>query len=299
MTMFTHFFRERLRVTGGVPMKMQCLAIFIALSLCCSTSSVYAHGAAHTQSNTAHTQSNTAHYLGNEAVLVSTPKHKILFDPFFHNNHGLYQLVPDDIRQSIFEGKSPFDEVALVFISHAHGDHFDAQDTLTYLQRFDLVQLIAPRQAVDLLKGLNGFQNIAKRVHSVELALGDNPWILKLQDIVIDAVRIPHAGWPGRADIENIVFRVSLGLDTTVMHLGDADPKVSHYLPYRSHWQGIETNMAFPPYWFFHSAEGRDILDTYLNTHAQIGVHVPIKIPKLLIQIGRDYFSVPGETRNF
>lgn len=246
-----------------------------------------------------HQHPNTAHYLGNEAVLVTSSTHKILFDPFFHDNYGLYQLVPDDIRKAIFQGQPPFDEVDLIFISHAHNDHFDAKDTLAYLQRFDSVQLVAPRQAIQMLKDLTGFQAVSSRVHSVDLALGDKPWTLNLQDVAIDAVRIPHAGWPGRADIENIVFRVALGESTTVMHLGDADPKVDHYLPYRSHWLEIETKMAFPPYWFFHSAEGRDILDTYLNTQAQIGVHVPLKIPKLLIQIDRDYFSVPGETRNF
>jgi hypothetical protein len=51
-------------------------------------------------------------------------------------------------------------------------------------------------------------------------------------------VRIPHAGWPGRADIENLVFRVTLKSQSesvTVMHMGDADD--NHYLPYKSHWQ--------------------------------------------------------------
>lgn len=268
------------------------VANLITIFLCSSASLAYAH-------DTVNQHSNTAHYLGNEAVLVSTQNHKILFDPFFHNNYGSYQLVPDEIRQTIFAGHPPFDKINLLFISHAHEDHFDAKDTLLYLLKFESINLIAPRQAIEMLKVLEGYQRVSKRVHSVELALGDKPWTLNLHEIAIDAVRIPHAGWPGRADIENIVFRVSLGQDTTVMHLGDADPKVDHYLPYRSHWLEIETSMAFPPYWFFHSAEGRDILDTYLNTQAQIGVHVPMKIPKVLIQIGRDYFSVPGETRNF
>lgn len=290
--MFTISFAEFFRGIRCKTAKSWLYAILIAFFVCVSANDVYAH-------DSIQQHPNTAHYLGNEAVLVSTHSHKILFDPFFHNSHGIYQLVPEDIRQRIFEGQPPFDKINLVFVSHAHEDHFDAKDTLQYLQRFESIHLIAPIQAIEILKVLEGYKQVSKRVHSVDLALGDKPWVLNLNDIVIDAVRIPHAGWPGRADIENIVFRVSLGQDTTVMHLGDADPKVDHYLPYRSHWLEIDTSMAFPPYWFFHSAEGRDILDTYLNTKDQVGVHVPIKIPKVLIQIGRDYFSTPGETRNF
>ena len=70
---------------------------------------------------------------------------------------------------------------------------------------------------------------------------------------MIDAVRIPHAGWPSRADIENLVFRVPLknqGTSVTVMHLGDADPDADHYLQYKDHWQQRVSDTALPPYWF-------------------------------------------------
>jgi hypothetical protein len=42
------------------------------------------------------------------------------------------------------------------------------------------------------------------------LAFNQTPKSLEVAGLVIDAVRIPHAGWPGRADIENLVFRVTL-----------------------------------------------------------------------------------------
>jgi len=42
----------------------------------------------------AHEKHATATYLANEAVLISVAEHKVLFDPFFHNDYGTYQLVP-------------------------------------------------------------------------------------------------------------------------------------------------------------------------------------------------------------
>ena len=69
-------------------------------------------------------------YLGNEAVMIESGSHKILFDPFFHNDYNTYQLVPEAIRNAIFNGEKPYDAIDIVFISHAHEDHFSAKDML-------------------------------------------------------------------------------------------------------------------------------------------------------------------------
>jgi len=46
----------------------------------------------------------------------------------------------------------------------------------------------------------------------------------------VDAVHIPHAGWPtGRTDVQNIAFRITPGDDGTVLHLGDADARMVNF----------------------------------------------------------------------
>ena len=52
-------------------------------------------------------QESTVLYLGNEAVLITAGDQKVLFDPFFHNDYGAYQLVPEKIQQNIFAGLPP------------------------------------------------------------------------------------------------------------------------------------------------------------------------------------------------
>lgn len=242
------------------------------------------------------TKSGQSLYLGNEGVLVESGQSKILFDPFFHNDFGIYQLVPSDMVAAIHNGEAPFNNINAVFISHAHDDHFAAQEVLTYLQNHTDVRLYAPQQAIDKLKELAGFEQISKRLSSIDLQFGDQPWQSDKFDLTVDAVRIPHAGWPGRKDIQNIVFRVTLDENVTVMHLGDADPDVNHYLPFNEHWQLKPTHQAYPPYWFFYSLEGRDILKSYLGVSESIGVHVPVKVPKLLLESGEKFFSKPGES---
>ena len=242
---------------------------------------------------------STASDLGNAAILVQGKKTKLLFDPFFHKDFSLYQLVPEDIRQAIFQGVSPYNDINYVFISHAHDDHFSAIDLLNYLILLPQVKLIAPNQAIEKLTALAEFTKYAKvlfpRLHAVSLNYGDVAWSITIRNTDISAVRIPHAGWPSRAKVENMVFRVTLADGTTVMHMGDADPDDEHYLGYKKHWQKQVTDTAFPPYWFFYSAEGRDILNEIINAKQHIGVHVPVDVPKRLIDTKQVFFSTPGQ----
>jgi len=239
----------------------------------------------------------SATYLGNEAVMIESGSHKILFDPFFHNDFNTYQLVPESIRSAIFNGEKPYDAIDVVFISHAHEDHFSAKDMLKFLMSHPEAKMVAPKQAVDALRQLTNSKKVMAQVKSINIAYGDQPWSGEVAGLAVEAVRIPHAGWPGRANVENIVFRISLDQGITVMHMGDADPDDDHFRPLAAHWQQKITNTAFPPYWFFASAQGNDILNNRINAKAHVGVHVPIKVPKQLKALGKDYFSTVGDKR--
>ena len=245
-----------------------------------------------------HEAKGSATYLANEGLMVEAGEYKVLFDPFFHNDYGTYQLVPDAILTAIMNNIAPYNDINAIFVSHSHGDHFAADDMLKYLQKYSSVNLIAPAQALEKMAMLPGFDVIQKQLTSIELEYGDKAISLVVDDIQIDAVRIPHAGWPGRADISNIVFRVGLPNGesrSTFVHMGDADPKDEHYRPHSVFWLQEKPDIAFPPYWFFLTLEGNYILDTHINAEKNIGVHVPLKIPTNLKNSGKSYFSVPGE----
>ncbi len=243
--------------------------------------------------------SANATYLGNAGLLVEEEGTKLLFDPFFHKDFSIYQLVPKEIRQAIFQGTPPYNNIDYLFISHAHDDHFSATDLLNYLKLHSQVHAIAPQQAIDKLVALSEFSSDAStllpRLHSVSLHYGDMAWSTIINLTEISAVRIPHAGWPSRADVENIVFRITLPSGATVMHMGDADPDDDHYLPHKKYWHQQVTDTAFPPYWFFYSAEGRDILNEIINAKQHVGVHVPVEVPKRLIRSKQLFFSQPGQ----
>ena len=82
-----------------------------------------------------------------------------------------------------------------------------------------------------------------------------NPTTLEIEDVLIEAARIPHSGWPTLGlDVENISLRVAFNEATTVLQMGYADPNDIHLKMNAAYWDKTHAQIAFPPYWFFSSA---------------------------------------------
>jgi L-ascorbate metabolism protein UlaG (beta-lactamase superfamily) len=190
-----------------------------------------------------------------------------------------------------------------VFISHYHEDHFSPSDVLRLLKERQELRLYAPAQAVAQMTRIAGTDDsVFSRVTEIRLQYKDAPLVIEAGDLVVEAVRIPHAGWPDRqVDVENIVYRVTLDASTTVAHLGDADTTAAHFEYDAGYWQRRTLDMAFPPYWYFDSADGRRVLEERLNAAHTVGIHVPVELTdpsKRPPELARyDLFVTPGETR--
>ena len=245
-------------------------------------------------------------YLANEGVMVRHAETSILFDPLFNNSFGQYQLVPSEMRAAIMAGKAPYDSVDAVFISHYHDDHFSAADVLQLMKAQTSIHLYAPTQAVVAMREIaaDSDEQLFERVTGLDLAYGDSPVSIRTENLTIDAAYIPHSGWPtARTDVQNIVFRVALDDSSTVMHMGDADARIVHFAADEEYWEEEQVDLALPPYWFFGSDDGREILESRINIRHSIGIHVPDKysnpenVPAGLSQY--DIFTRPGEGRRF
>lgn len=249
---------------------------------------------------------SSVQYLANEGVMVTHDQSKILFDPLFDNGYDRYQMVPADMRSAIMQGNAPYDGVDAVFVSHHHGDHFSATDILALLRAQSEVRIYAPMQAVTAMRALAtaADNDLFERVVGLDLDYGDAPVSMQYGDIRIEAVHIPHSGWPtARTDVQNIAFRITLKEVGTVVHLGDADARIVHFSNDAEFWEAQQTDLALPPYWFFASDDGNEILEDRINADVSIGIHVPDSfsggndIPAEYQ--GKYLFTKPGEGRTF
>ena len=241
-----------------------------------------------------------AQYIANEAVLVSYGETKVLFDPLPLSGFGVYPETPQADIAKMMKGEGEYAGIDAVFISHAHRDHFSAVAMISYMTAQPEVRLVAPQQALEMMQANENWDvALQSRMTILDMEAGDAPETVTVEDIKATVVRIPHAGWPApaRANIQNMVYRVTLGDGATIIHMGDADPRRQHFIPHKEHWAAKRTDTAFPPYWFLTSLQGRNILSDDMNVAKSTGVHVPLKIPADLKESGQDFFSKPGETR--
>ncbi len=248
-----------------------------------------------------HAHERTAHYLANEGVMVEIGETKIVFDPLFDNDYGRFEMLPEEMKAALLTGQAPYNNLSAALISHSHGDHFSPVDMVTLLTNHSTLKLFAPTQAVKDLKSAENFNDaLLSRVTAIEPS--DSPQHFELEGVVIDAHTIPHAGWPERmTEVHNLVYRVTLK-DTTVVHLGDADTKDHHFEPNAAHWEEKQVHIAFPPYWYLYSENGKKVLEDRLKAKQVVGIHVPKAMPDENEQRpeeyrGPDLFTRPGETR--
>lgn len=253
----------------------------------------------------AHEVGGTVQYLANEGVMAIHGDAKLVFDPLFNGGFGQYRLLPAQMRAAFFAGQAPFDGIDAVFISHHHDDHFDPADMLLFMANRDNVCLYAPRQAVDAMLAVeNANTELFDRVQAVDLNYGDAPAKFSMPGLRIGAVRIPHAGWPGRlANVQNLAWRITFANGPTILHLGDVDTRPAHFTRDAEYWGTHRANIAFPPYWYFLSPTGLNVPHDYLKPLLAIGIHVPVDVPQLAGRRsppldGVDLFTTPGETRS-
>lgn len=250
---------------------------------------------------------SVATYLANAGVVVSRGDVKIAFDPLFKTSFGTYALMPPEMEEMFLEGRAPYDGLDAIFVSHLHGDHIDPGLVATILQKQPELHLYAPEPAAKgvLMLAGDAADSIRDRVHGVSLEVGEAPFTADALGLAIEAVRIPHTGWPDRmATVENLAFRVTLAPDaddpTTVVHLGDSHASDEHFASQDPYWKQRSLDLALPPYWFLASDGGTKVLDR-LAPGQVIGVHVPTEMAdpgrRGAEYDGDDLFADPGETR--
>ncbi len=280
-------------VIKGLPSMKNLVALFTTSAFLVSSNGLFGGAIAH--------DSATATYLGNEGVMIAHGETKILFDAFYADGFGQYALVPAPISEAMMKNAPPYDGVDAIFVSHVHGDHFTAELAVSYMRAHPNVRLYGPQQVHDAIvnSGVADNDPLMARVFGYDLDPEDSALGFDVDELQIAAVAIPHAG--NRPHIQNFAWRVTLGEDTTIMHLGDAGPVVSDFSRHIQHFKSRKTNTAFPPYWFFGDKNGETILHDIIEADQTVGIHVPKRAAghgdEWRARVNGDLFTDPGETR--
>ena len=213
----------------------------------------------------------TVRYIANEGVLIASGGKQILVDGLHREYKRDYLFPPPEMRELLENARAPYDKINVLLVSHIHLDHFHPESIGLYLKNNPKTVFASSGQAVDeVAKKFADNEKIRSQIKPVT-----HEW-KKSVDMNLDGVKIKflglhHAGERFK-DIENFGHVIEVG-GKKLLHIGDADMTAENFSVFNLSQEKID--IAFIPYWFLISPEGRAFVKEQFNPKQIIAVHIP------------------------
>jgi L-ascorbate metabolism protein UlaG (beta-lactamase superfamily) len=156
-------------------------------------------------------------YLGNEGFLIYSKNKKVLVDALFKVNLPSYSEPSDSLINQMTVGKPPYNNIDLLLITHYHGDHFNPDFTISFLENQSNCKLVAHKQVVDVMREKAGFDRVKSRIVEINIENGSMT-SLEEKGINLDIVCMSHNN---NIETKNLSFMVSIK-GNRFFHIGDA-----------------------------------------------------------------------------
>lgn len=243
----------------------------------------------------------TVTYIGNEGVLISSGPHQLLIDGLHREYKPDYAFPPPALLGAMEAARPPYDQLQLLLVTHIHLDHFHPQSVGLHLQNNDRAVLISSEQVADDVKQKFGsYREIESRVQRVTLDWKTKA-ALEVKGMKVNVLGLRH-GSERFSWIQNLGYLVEVN-GTKLLHIGDADMTAENFSSF--HLPEERIDIAFIPYWFLLSYEGRALVKEHIRPKQIIAVHTqPAEAEKVAEQIRKENpgaiaLTKIGESKSF
>ncbi|HEX6124180.1 MAG TPA: MBL fold metallo-hydrolase [Pyrinomonadaceae bacterium] len=230
----------------------------------------------------------TVRYIANEGVLIAAAGKQILIDGLHREYKPAYLFPPPELQSVLESARSPYDKIDLVLVSHIHLDHFHPQSIGSYLKSNPKSLFASSEQAVgEVSKSFADFEKVRPQIKPIS-----HEWKksvdLNQEGIKVKFLGLRHGGERWK-EIQNLGHVIEIG-GKKFLHIGDADMTSENFSAFKLADEKID--VAFIPYWFLVSPEGRALVKEQFNPKNIIAVHIPpAEAEEIVSQLKKD---VPG-----
>jgi L-ascorbate metabolism protein UlaG (beta-lactamase superfamily) len=177
----------------------------------------------------------------------------------------------------------PYGNISLLLVSHNHLDHFHAESVARHLMNNSGAQLVSSTQVIDEVLAAN--EKLKEKygksnTRDAQLKKIEHVW-KKTDTFEKDGVKVRflsllHANSKVEKyrKIQNLGHLIEIG-GKKLLHIGDADMFEKNFSEFKLNEENID--VAFIPYWFILSKEGRSLIKNHINAKTIVAVHVPPK----------------------
>ena len=213
----------------------------------------------------------TVRYIANEGVLIASGDKQILIDGLHREYKPAYLFPPPEMQSVLENARSPYDKIDFILVSHVHLDHFHPQSIGLYLKSNARTIFASSGQAVDeVAKNFADHEKVRAQIRPVAYE-----W-KKSSEVDQDGVKIKFLGLRHSGErfkeLQNFGHLIEIG-GKKLLHIGDADMTAENFSAFNLAAEKID--VAFIPYWFLLSEDGRKFVREQFNPKHIIAVHIP------------------------
>ncbi len=212
----------------------------------------------------------TIRYIANEGVLIRAGSKQVLIDGLHREYQPAYAFPPTDLLKSLETAAKPYDKINLLLVSHVHLDHFHAESVGLHLKNNPNAVLASSEQIVaEVAKNFADYEKIKPQIKPVS-----HEW-KKTVEYNQDGIKIKFLGLRHGSErfksIQNFGHLIEIG-GKKFLHIGDADMTAENFSAFDLAKENID--IAFIPYWFLLSENGRKLVKEQFNPKQIIAVHI-------------------------
>lgn len=208
-------------------------------------------------------------HIANAGFWITNSEKSVLVDALLAEGLEGYARPSKDLERAMEKGLAPFENVALVFASHYHADHFNAAATLRHMAANPDAHYVLPPQALELLEkeGLKDSdrQRITHHLPPQTAALSYAVAGISFRTFYIDH----GAGRP----VENIGIYIELA-GQSFFHPGDIFTDAEALK--KAGLDGLEVDYLMAPFWSLMGDEQQVALEAGFKAGHVIPMHLPL-----------------------
>ncbi len=212
----------------------------------------------------------TISYIANEGVLISSGEKRILIDGLHREYKPAYAFPPAGLLNSLETARTPYDKINLLLVSHIHLDHFHPLSIGLHLKNNPRAVLISSEQVVgEVAKDFEDYGKIKPQIKQI------TPNWKESIEVNHDGIKLKILGLRHGSErfrsIQNLGHIIEIG-GKKLLHIGDADMTTENFAAFNLPKEKID--IAFIPYWFLLSNNGRALVKELFNPMQIIAVHI-------------------------
>lgn len=209
-------------------------------------------------------------YIANEGVLIRAADKQVLIDGLHREYKPEYAFPPPELQKPLENAQKPYDKINLLLVSHVHLDHFHPESIGLYLKNNPRAILASSAQITDEIgKNFKDYEKIKAQIKPVS-----HEW-KKSFEYEQNGIKVRFLGLRHGSErfswIQNFGHLIEIG-GKKLLHIGDADMTAENFASFNLAKENID--VAFIPFWFLLSEDGRRLVKEQFNPKQIIAVHI-------------------------